>query len=367
MIDLPLFPLILVSISVILFVAVFYFRTLKSKKPFYALSKENLKGCELLFDALKECHFSNHHEYLAKIRELARIHPDEPVFFLFAGDIARKTDPGKALEIHRDILFRPSTEGKFRALVLKHIAEDYIALKQNEKAKSVLKDAVKTSNFPAASKLLSKIFESEGNYDDAYIEMEKYITGSNILEKTLLKRLSARAAHFNIKSDQNAKAVQWLEKIAKLSEAPNEVKIIDFASALLKAKKKKAGIFLKAVSESGESYELLCRSMLLGNENCQEINQSADGKYMEPFKVLFEKGQIKEEWEQLIDRKSVFFGKLLSFNVNDERAENFLAQTMTDDSLFICSECGGKILVKSPVCPACQKITGRKLKILPEA
>lgn len=347
-------------------VVVFTIEHVKKKIPAYSLKGNFSKDGELLFEALKECHFKNSHEYLQSIKKLAEFYPDEPVFFLFAGDIARKTDPQKALEIHRDVLFRPTTNGKLRSLVLKHIAEDYVALKQNSKALSVLKDSLKSANFPAAHLTMSKIFETEGNFDDAYVQMEKYISGSDIKERAHLKKLAARAAYHFFKNNSEASSVKWLEIIAKMSNDPNEIKAVEYSVALIKGKQKKASVYLKALSEAGENYEILGRSLLIKKEAGHEINASSEGKYSESFHLLFNP-QIKNiDASSIVGNRTAFYGLLLSRSANDPECSNFLKDTISEKTLFVCSECGNDIKIISPVCRNCQKITGRKFRILLE-
>jgi len=347
-------------------VVVFTIEHVKKKIPAYSLKGNFSKDGELLFEALKECHFKNSHEYLQSIKKLAEFYPDEPVFFLFAGDIARKTDPQKALEIHRDVLFRPTTNGKFRSLVLKHIAEDYVALKQNSKALSVLKDSLKSANFPAAHLTMSKIFETEGNFDDAYVQMEKYISGSDIKERAHLKKLAARATYHFFKNNSEASSIKWLEIIAKLSNDPNEIKAVEYSVALIKGKQKKAAVYLKALSEAGENYEILGRSLLIKKEQGHEINSAAEGKFADVFYLLFNP-QIKNiETASIISNRTAFYGLLLSRSVSDPEYSGFLKHTISEKTLFVCSECGNDIKNISPVCRNCQKITGRKFRILLE-
>lgn len=366
MIDFPSLSFILVSISIVIAAVAVYLFYAKGKIPSYIMKKGSFKECELLFQALKECHFNNTGEYLSKIKLLAQNYPDEPVFFLFAGDIARRTDPQKALEIHRDILFRPTTTGKFRALVLKHVAEDYAALKQNTKALSVLKDAVKHTNFPQARLKMSKLLELEGRFEEAYDELEKYVSGSELKEALLLKRFAARATHFCFTGGLERKSLQWLDIIAKFSDDQNEIKAVDYFTALIKGKEKKAGAYLTALTETSEEHELLGRSLLIKNENGFRINSFADGRLKETFDLFFHPEKKIMDSEIAADKKSVFLGHILSNSSNDPATAEFLKSTMTAGLFFICSECGSDIKVISPVCRNCQKITGRKFKILSE-
>jgi len=366
MTDINLISLLLFTGSALLAGGIVTSAIFKRKSPSYTLKGDFSKESQLLFNALVDCHLKNNQEYLSNIKKLAGFYPDEPVFFLLAGDIARKTDPEKALEIHRDVLFRPTTTGKFRSLVLKHIADDYIALKQNSKALSVLKDAVKNSHFPQARLAISKILESDGNLEEAYTELEKYVTGSDIRERTLLKRFAARAVHFNFKNGSVNKAVHWLEITGKLTEDNNEIKAVDYTVALIKGKQKKAAAYLKALAETSEQHELLGRSLLLKTVDGDKINSLSEGKFSQTFDLFFHPETENRDAAAAAGEKSVFFGKLLSNSAKDGSCGDFLKNTMKENLFFVCSECRKDIKVISPVCPVCQKITGRNFKILSE-
>jgi lipopolysaccharide biosynthesis regulator YciM len=366
MTDIQLILFYLSIFAVLAAFVVFLAEHIRRKAPEYSLKGNFSKDGELLFEALKECHFKNASQYLSNIKKLAETYPDEPVFFLFAGDIARRSDPQKALEIHRDVLFRPTTTGKFRSLVLKHIAEDYVALKQNAKALSVLKDALKSANSPAAHLTISKIMESEGNYDEAYVQLEKYISGSDIKERALLKKIAARAVNYFFKNDSDTSSIKWLEIIAKLSNDPNEIKAVEYSVALIKGKQKKAAVYLKALSEAGENYEILGRSLLIKKDSGHEINSAAEGKFTGSFHLLFNPQLKNIEVASIVGNRTAFYGLLLARFTNDPECGSFLKDTISEKTLFICSECGNDIKTISPVCRNCQKITGRKFRILLE-
>lgn len=362
MTDIQVTLLVLLICAVLLLIVLFVLGRIKRKPPTYSLKNGFSKEAESLFEALKECHLKNTPGYLENIKKLVDDYPEEPIFFLFAGDIARRSDPKKALEIHRDVLFRPSTSGKFRSLVLKHIADDYIALKQNQKALSVLKDSLKSASFPAAHLSISRIMENEGNFKEAYSELEKYIAKSDIKESALLKKIAVRAVNYFFKKENLPSALKWLGIIAKLSENPDEIKIVEYSIALIKGKKKKSAAYLKALCEAGEEFEILGRSLLIKSEVGSEINSTVEGKFSSSFNLFFNP-ELKTGLETVaVEKTTTFYGLLLSRFTTDEACKNYFKNAILEKNLFVCSNCKNEIKVISPVCRSCQKITGRKFK-----
>ena len=316
------------------------------------------------FDALRDCHLNNRSEYFAKLKKLAGIYPEEPVFWLFAGDVLRDKNPEKALELHRDVLFRPVTTGVFRAMVLEHIARDYIVLKQNKKAVSVLKDAVKCADYAPAALLLSEVYEAEGDYEAGLEEIKRYLSLTEPKNDAVLQRYCARAVNhfFRLRENDKNGALKWLSLFSKKCGDGEQSLFADYLSALINSNMKKRSEYLKKIVDSGENYEISARSFLLDFENGSEINYGVEGTYKELFQVIFNKNLKYEEKSSNIVPETLAAHKL---TVRNSFAGDFkiLDAAIPDSSLFVCCECGRQMSEILPVCPVCQKITGRKFKI----
>lgn len=336
----------------------------KKKNKKYTSTYKFPPDIQDFFDAMRDCHLNNRAEYFAKLKKLAGTYPEEPVFWLFAGDIIRDKNPEKALELHRDVLFRPVTAGVFRAMVLEHIALDYIVLKQNKKAVSVLKDAVKCADYAPAALLLSEVYETEGDCDAALEEIKRYISLTDPKNETVMHRFAARTVSrfFRSRDENKNGALKWLSFFSKKCGDEKQSLVADYLSALINLNAKKSREFLKKITELGESYELLGRSLLLNFENTSEINYSVEGTYKELFQLLFNENLKYEGKEadtlaaQKLLLRNSFAGDLKILN-----------SAIPNHTLFVCCECGGELPDISPVCPDCQKITGRKFKINHEA
>lgn len=316
------------------------------------------------FDALRDCHLNNRSEYFAKLKKLAGIYPEEPVFWLFAGDVLRDKNPEKALELHRDVLFRPVTTGVFRAMVLEHIARDYIVLKQNKKAVSVLKDAVKCADYAPAALLLSEVYEAEGDYEAGLEEIKRYLSLTEPKNDAVLQRYCARAVNhfFRLRENDKNVALKWLSLFSKKCGDGEQSLFADYLSALINSNMKKSSEYLKKIVDSGENYEISARSFLLDFENGSEINYGVEGTYKELFQVIFNKNLKYEEKSSNIVPETLAAHKL---TVRNSFAGDFkiLDAAIPDSSLFVCCECGRQMSEILPACPVCQKITGRKFKI----
>lgn len=337
-----------------------FFNFRKKNKP-YSSTYKFPADIQDFFNALRDCHLGNHAEYFNELKKLAGLYPEEPVFWLFAGDILRDKNPEKALELHRDVLFRTGTSGVFRSMVLEHVAYDYIVLKQNQKAVSVLKEASKCSDYPAASLLLSEVYESDGNFDAGMDEMKKYLSVSGSKSDVPLQRYSARAVNHFFKSLETDKesVLKWLGIYSKKCGDSNQLLAADYMVFLIESNAKKAVNCLKKLIEAGDGWEIFARSMLLNFHNGSEINYSAEGVFKEIFHVLMNKNLKYEAKNADEAGNTQIEHKLLIRNALPEGSVS-LEAVVPDKSLFVCGECGKRIDGLMPVCPTCQKITTRK-------
>ncbi len=341
-----------------------FFDRFRKKSKKYTSTYKFPAEIQDFFDALRDCHLNNRSEYFAKLKKLAGIYPEEPVFWLFAGDVLRDKNPEKALELHRDVLFRPVTTGVFRAMVLEHIARDYIVLKQNKKAVSVLKDAVKCADYAPAALLLSEVYEAEGDYEAGLEEIKRYLSLTEPKNDAVLQRYCARAVNhfFRLRENDKNGALKWLSLFSKKCGDGEQSLFADYLSALINSNMKKSSEYLKKIVDSGENYEISARSFLLDFENGSEINYGVEGTYKELFQVIFNKNLKYEEKSSNIVPETLAAHKL---TVRNSFAGDFkiLDAAIPDSSLFVCCECGRQMSEILPACPVCQKITGRKFKI----
>jgi lipopolysaccharide biosynthesis regulator YciM len=334
----------------------------KSKK--YTSTYKFPADIQDFFDALRDCHLNHRPEYFTKLKKLAGVYPEEPVFWLFAGDVLRDKNPEKALELHRDVLFRPVTAGVFRAMVLEHIARDYMVLKQNKKAVSVLKDAVKCADYAPAALLLSEVYEAEGDYDAGLEEIKRYLSLTDPKNEAVMARYCARAANhfFRLRENDKNGALKWLSVFSKKCGDEQQTLFADYISVLINSNNKKSSEYLRKIIDLGENNEIFARSLLLYFENGSEINYGVEGAYKELFQLLFNKNLKYEGKSSNIGQETLAAQKL---TVRNSLSSDFdiLDTAIPDRSLFVCSECGRHLTEILPACPHCQKITGRKFKI----
>ena len=340
-----------------------FFDRFKKKSKKYTSTYKFPPEIQDFFDALRDCHLNNRADYFAKLKKLAGLYPEEPVFWLFAGDVLRDKNPEKALELHRDVLFRPATAGVFRAMVLEHIARDYIVLKQNKKAVSVLKEAVKCADYAPAALLLSEVYEAESDFDAGFDEVKRYVSLTDSQNEAVMVRYCARAVNrfFMLRETDKNAVLKWLSLFSKKCGDDRQSLVADYLVSLINSNAKKSTEYLRKITALGDSYELLGRSLLLNFKDVSEINYGVDGSFKELFQLLFNEN-LKYEGR---DSETLAARKLLIRN-SFSGDPGILNATIPDHSLFVCSECGREMAELTPACPCCQKITGRKFKINPE-
>ena len=337
-----------------------WFFNFRKKVKNYSYTHKFPSDVKDFFVALRDCHLDNRKEYFDALKKLASLYPDEPLFWLFAGDILTEKNPERALELHREVLFREGVSGVLRSMVLEHIAKDYIAMKQYGKALSVLKDAVKESEYSQAALLLSEVYEIDGNYDLGLEALKKYLSWSDSKNDLLLQHYMAKGVnHFFKSTDENKdQAVKWLKALAKKTDDSLQSLAAEYVIFLLESNLKKSREYLGKLTAMGENYELFGRFMLLKFDNAGEINYGVNGTYRDFFQILLNPNLKYDANGSKITEESVAVNKLLirNFLPDDEKLLDVL---IPDPTLFVCSECGKKMTSVLPVCPSCQKITGR--------
>ncbi len=332
--------------------------------PKYGLKKTFSKESAAIFNALVESHFRNSRNYLENLKSLAAEYPDEPMFFLFAGDIARKFNPEKALEIHRDVLFRPSTTGKLRALVLRHIGEDHYALGHYAKALSVLKDSVKTAESPETRFLLARVYEKEKNFGNALEEIDRYVSLSSEKNSSLPLKMISKALIYHKSKGSIEDYRSWLEIYVKRASSENEKVLAEIKLMLLKGKTGKIPSLMKSLAESEEKYELTARAMILDEKEGSEINSSSEGRYKTVFNCLLNEGCTDPSVTDTLDSRTFIFFRLTAQSSPGSKLKDAAISGFSNNTLFVCSECGGSVEASFPVCRSCLTITGRKFNII---
>ncbi len=113
-----------------------------------------------------------------KLREVARMDPDNVDAYLKLGDLFRKNKRyDRALQIHRELTLRPYLSRDQKNEILRSLAEDYSASGNHQKAISALEELYKTSdrNEGIASRLLAE-YEDLEKWEEAF-ELRKRVFG----------------------------------------------------------------------------------------------------------------------------------------------------------------------------------------------
>ncbi len=278
------------------------------------------KDTLILFRALKECHFGNLEEYLDILKKLAKKYPEETEIFIMAGDVVRKSNPQKALEIHRELLFRSEVSGKLRATVLKHVGKDYLELGKYTKAQNSLSESVKISDNGRSRQLLSKAYESTGDFKKAFENMKKSLKMENNLNEKILRNMAAR---FAAVSDNIEEKTIWLGEL-KSFVSPKEGAVLSLSKSVFDGKQRKAQSQLKDIIDSYPDMEVSARSVLSNANWGKEVNSEVEGKYMKIFRKNF------------------------------------------DEAVFVCGNCSSIIKQEDPVCGNCLSVSVKKIYESPE-
>ncbi len=124
---------ILVAIIIVFTITAFYWSKAKREKE-----KVSPK---LYIDAMKSLLAGEDKVAFQKFKEVARRDPENVDAFLKLGDLFRKNKKyDKAMQIHKELLIRPSISLEEKNEILKSLAQDYSASGNSDKAISVLLD-----------------------------------------------------------------------------------------------------------------------------------------------------------------------------------------------------------------------------------
>lgn len=139
---------------------------------YWSRTKREIKKAspQLYIDALKALLAGEEQVAFQKFREVARKDPENLDAYLKLGDLFRKNKKyDKALQIHKELTFRPSLSLEQRNEILKSLAQDYSASGDHDKAIFVLLDLYKANEKDewVASKLLSE-YEQTAKWEEAF-------------------------------------------------------------------------------------------------------------------------------------------------------------------------------------------------------
>lgn len=158
---------ILVAVIIVFTITAFYWSKAKREK-------EKVSP-QLYIDALKSLLAGEDKAAFQKFKEVARRDPGNVDAFLKLGDLFRKSKKyERAMQIHKELLFRPSISPEEKADILKSLAQDYSASGNSEKAVTVLLDLYRYDERDqwVAFRLLSE-YESTTRWEEAFVLRKK--------------------------------------------------------------------------------------------------------------------------------------------------------------------------------------------------
>ena len=160
---------ILVAVIIVFTITAFYWSKAKREK-------EKVSP-QLYIDALKSLLAGEDKAAFQKFKEVARRDPGNVDAFLKLGDLFRKSKKyERAMQIHKELLFRPSISPEEKTDILKSLAQDYSVSGNSEKAITVLLDLYRYNEKDqwVAFRLLSE-YESTARWEEAF-DLKKKIS-----------------------------------------------------------------------------------------------------------------------------------------------------------------------------------------------
>jgi len=153
---------ILIAIIIVFTITAFYWSRAKKEK-------EKISP-KLYIDAMKSLLAGEEKVAFQKFKEVARRDPDNLDAFLKLGDLFRKNKKyDKAMQIHKELLIRPSILPEDKNEILKSLSQDYSDSGNNDKAIAVLQELYRENEKDrwAALRLLTE-YETTAKWEEAF-------------------------------------------------------------------------------------------------------------------------------------------------------------------------------------------------------
>jgi lipopolysaccharide biosynthesis regulator YciM len=158
----------LLALIALIFIYIYYDRFKKEKKVKDPTAY--IEGLRALLDGYDDVAFN-------KFREVTAEDSGNIDAYVRIGDILRKYNkPDKALQVHKDLTIRHGLKAEEKRLILRAMAEDFIALKDIPQAKAALRELLSLDggNRWAFEKLL-EIYAQTGEWEEAFEVKEKLL------------------------------------------------------------------------------------------------------------------------------------------------------------------------------------------------
>lgn len=155
----------ILTFLILLFVAIVFFLIYRQ-----ILKKPKLPVSQLYVEALVDLLNNEQIKAFTKLRQVVSEDSHNIDAYLRLGKILRDNKkPDRALQVHKDLTLRSNLTADEKSDVLRHLAEDYIALNDFDTAEAALKERIRIKSHDrwAYAELL-KIQETSNKWDEAY-------------------------------------------------------------------------------------------------------------------------------------------------------------------------------------------------------
>ncbi len=366
----------LLAIIALIFIYIYYDRFKKEKK---------VKDPTIYIDALKALLDGYDDVAFSKFREVVAEDSGNVDAYVRIGDILRKYNkPDKALQVHKDLTIRHGLTPDEKKLILRSLADDFVAVKDIASAKAALKEilSLESGNRWALEKLLD-IYLQIGEWEEAFEIKEKLIKqdGSKSKSGLAIYKFLQGEKLFNNKEYHKAR-VQFKDAI---STDPNcipaylfigdsylaenrEEDAVEFWRKLIKAVPEASHFVLgrlkRALFDLGKFGEIarICVEIL-------EISPKNLGARLTLAEYHFKKGEYSVASENLTqaadDHPDSYLPILdlakLYLTIGDKKKLGELISRLDErreavENEYHCTRCGSKSKTKKWLCPNCKAV-----------
>lgn len=224
----------------------------KSLRPQTNLSHEYFTGLDYLLNEKMD-------EAIESFIRALEINSDTiPAHLALAKLFRRKGDVDRAIQIHQNLLARPDLSRADFMRIQMALARDYYAVGLLDRAENLLQEIIRSKasseTLSKAQSLLIKLYEKEGEWEDALKTAEK-------LPNDKRKQISVELAHYYCELAEDALRHKQLQKASELLKKAEQIDMENVRTNLLKAEIsmfseqwKNAIKYLKAVAKQDKLF-----------------------------------------------------------------------------------------------------------------
>ncbi len=305
-----------------------------------AKGAEKEKVLRPVFNALHAFHRGSSYEALPALKQAARQFPSKSQLYILIGDLVRNESPVKAVSLHKVLLFRKQLSAEEKASVLFSLGLDYIALEDDNKAISSLKQSVALDKQPQAFEELITIELRQKLWEDAIYHTREL---NSLLDKPRdagVTDIIVAAIDEARKKDASDEVRRWVIAYSKHESNTPFSMLLELLADLYDAKEERALAAAKDFLRDHPEDELTLRYLLMNARLGVPVSEQLDGPLKAAF-IALHRDQPPASPADIVslDKKTLLYYILFARTMTESEAKQLIGAAGDKTRLFECSAC----------------------------